>query len=312
MGLIPAGSCKNKHIFLILHYDTMKLFARKYQLTLLRVSHLSPVVNFRISAWRLWLSIGVLIIICISLGVALVLLTPVKRSVPGFMTADDRTQVLDALSHIDSLNMQLTTNQVFIDNLATVMDTGRNASDSTDLNVKPLSLPLDSLMSSSPAERTFMASMENADRFNLSVLAPMAADALVISHPAPGALVLSETLDSPRLRLILPKGTPLSSVADGTVIAHNFDNTTDTHSLTVQSKRGFVTHYSNIPQPLVEAGATLLSGQAMTVPGPVGKGTQTVCIEMWRDGLQLIPGKYIVKTLPTDVSADDIAAPRGK
>lgn len=153
--------------------------------------------------------------------------------------------------------------------------------------------------------------MEHRDKYNLNVLTPVAADAVVFSDPIDGGIVYGDSRTSRQLLVIPPVGAGVMSIADGCVVDRTYDTGEGTYSLTVQSKRGFLTRYSHLGVPLVDKGETVLAGQCMSLAWqhPTVRN-KAVGIEMWRDGTSLIPGQYVMRR--EAVAAEDISAPRGR
>lgn len=291
----------------------MNLRLHRYRLTLEDARRLHKLWSVRISRVRLVATLVLCAALFTGLGALIVALTPVKRSVPGFMTGADRTATLRAMRRIDSLQRQLAQNQAYIDNFTAVMDEGRVPQDSASLEAPLNPLPLDSLHSASPAERRFAAMMDEKEKYNLNVLSPLAADALIFADPMDAGIVMDQTRRSKELRVILPTGAGINAIADGRVVERGYDSAEGTYSLMVQSRRGFLTRYSHLATPLIEVGDAVTAGQRLTAP-PAARTRRApyVGIEMWRDGTPLTPGDYICRPPHRQAKAQDIAAPRGQ
>lgn len=290
----------------------MKVNLRRYRLTIEDTGRLRKVWSIRISRWRLVCMVICFAIMFAGIGILMVAITPVKRSMPGFMTSSDRSEVIASLARIDSMRMVMASNQAYVDNVVTLLNTERVSTDSILASDRLTPLPPDSLLTASPDERKFVAMMDEREKFNLNVLSPVAADAVIFSNPTDGGIVVSESRVSEQLKIIVPSGHGVNAIADGRVVERSFDATEGTYTLMVQSKRGFLTRYSHLGTPLVDKGSSVLSGQRITLP-PNRKTPRTkfVGIEMWREGTPLIPGEYICRPTPVTVE-DDITAPKGK
>ena len=80
----------------------------------------------------------------------------------------------------------------------------------------------DSLLAASEAEMQFVRSYEEEERFNISVLAPIAAEGMVFSSPLPSAISLSDIVPTNGIKGITATAnavTPVSAVYRGTVIS---------------------------------------------------------------------------------------------
>lgn len=281
----------------------------RYRIELVDDSRLERVWSVRASRLRLALAFVVLIGLSAGIGVLIVGFTPVKRQMPGYMTGAERASSIQALMRIDSLQTAIQANQTFMDNLSTLLDTDRTPGDSAAAAGKQQpQMSIDSLIGSSARERKFVSMMEESEKYNLKVLSPLAAEGMIWSHPVPDGIVLEQSRTLPQLNIIVPKTSGVRAMADGRVIDRAYDPASRTFSLMVQHEQGFITRYSSLGIPLVEKGAHVLSGQALSEPRPQGK---TIGIEMWRDGTPLIPADYVARP-SSDMPAQSIDAPRGR
>lgn len=272
---------------------------------------LHRVWSVRISRVRLWLTVVLCVLLSMCVGAGVVFLTPLKRCLPGFISHTERGEVLSSLARLDTLSRLVAVNQAYLCNMEEIMDVERVPKDSLEASARLNPLPLDSLKTASPAEREFVSMMEHRDKYNLNVLTPVAADAVVFSDPIDGGIVYGDSRTSRQLLVIPPVGAGVMSIADGCVVDRTYDTGEGTYSLTVQSKRGFLTRYSHLGVPLVDKGETVLAGQCMSLAWqhPTVRN-KAVGIEMWRDGTSLIPGQYVMRR--EAVAAEDISAPRGR
>lgn len=281
----------------------------RYRIELVDDSRLERVWSVRASRVRLALAIVAVICLCAGTGVLIVGFTPIKRQIPGYMTGAERASSLQVLMRIDSLQTAIHANQAFMDNLSTLLDTDRTSNDSVAASGKRQPhMSIDSLISSSARERKFVAMMEESEKYNLKVLSPLAAEGMLWAHPVPDGIVLEQSRTLPMLQLIVPKTSGVRAIADGRVIDRAYDPASRTFSIMVQHEQGFVSRYSSLGRPLVDKGAHVLSGQAMSEPRPQGK---TIGIEMWRDGTPLIPADYVARP-SSEMPTQSIENPRGR
>lgn len=291
----------------------MGLRLRKYRLTLEDADRLHRVWGVRVSRLRLVCTALGCAVLLMGLGALMVLWSPLKRRVPGFITDSERARVTASLARLDTLGAVMLSNQAYIDNVVTLMDTSREPQDSLTLTERMAApLPLDSLKTASPAERRFVAAMDEREKYNLNVLSPVAADALIFSDPANGGIVVGDTRHAQMLQLIMPAGAGVDAIADGHVVDRVYDPAEGTYSLMVQGRRGFLTRYSRVGTPLVDKGDAVMAGQRITLaPGSRTPRNAAVGIEMWREGTPLVPGDYLCRP-PRTTPGEDLAAARGR
>lgn len=288
-----------------------KLRFRRYRISIEDTSSLRRIFSLRISRWRLALSLLLILLVAAGCGALIVALTPVKRSVPGFMTGSDRDATMAVLIRLDSLSEVIKTNQAYIDNLTTLLNDSRIPADSLGATNKLISLPLDSLRTATTREEKFVAEIDDRERYNLNVLSPLAAESMILASPSEGGIVAAESAHSRLLKVILPVSQEVNAIMDGRVIDRSYDSVDGSYTLLIQGQRGFLVRYTHLASPLVDTGDAVTAGQRISVQG-AGKKTHTkyIGIEMWREGTPLIPGDYLYK--PKREAPTPIEAPRGK
>ena len=149
----------------------------------------------------------------------------------------------------------------------------------------------DSLLAASEAEMQFVRSYEEEERFNISVLAPIAAEGMVFSSPLPSAISLSDIVPTNGIKGITATAnavTPVSAVYRGTVIsvATGADGLS---TVTVQHPNDFLSVYQGLGDVFVEKGSKVEAARRIgNIPS---KGR--VVFELWHKGSPLDPAEFI-------------------
>lgn len=276
-------------------FARMKRAKRKYRLTLEECSHLREVKTITLTMPRLLIGASVVAAVFLLMLVLLLYASPLGKS-EADSTTDNELHAL--YMRLDSLQSLADVNEKFISNIREVLDVDRQPSDSLRAGVLLKSLPVDSLMTGSPAERRFVASMGEREKYNLQVLSPVAADGMIFSNPVEGGIVAEESAKSFLVRMIVPVGSGVCAVADGIVVDSYSSGASGKYNLIIQHPNGFVSRYTNVGTPLVDNGATVFSGQAITAPAN-SRGSLTsgdlIGVELWHDGTPLYPADYIYR-----------------
>jgi len=208
--------------------------------------------------------------------------TPVRQLLPGALKGDLRAEYLATAVKLDSLELAVGRNAAYLANIAALMQ-GEIAE--TDTVQAPEIAVDDSLLAASEAERQFVRSYESQERFNLSVLAPIAAEGMVFAAPV-GATAQTESLATKGLQIKGPRNTSVSSVYRGTVIAVSIGADGMT-SIAVQHPNDFASVYTGLGEVFVDRGQRVEPGQRL---GQVGERT---VVELWHKGTALDPLDYI-------------------
>ena len=225
----------------------------------------------------------------------------------------ERSATEDNILRLDSILEVYEQDRAYIDNVLRVLDTGRIPVDSASISGSVRELTTDSLLPTSPAERKFIDAMEERERFNISVLAPLAADGMIFSPIADSAVFTSASRNEEKGVVALAADEAVKNVADGSVLATYYSAGERGYVVIVQHAKGFVTRISHIASPMVSTGDAVQAGQILGAsPLPDAKGQRYVEVMMWHNGLPLIPYNYIGSPDATGAQSTPFEAPRGK
>ena len=268
----------------------------RYTLSLVNDSRMSGVFRFTGSRTRLVIAGLVLFFLTTIAGAALISVTPLKTLLPGYLKRSQRAELITMTLKLDSLSRLAAINNMYLDNMIAVI------SDKIDLDSVMaayndssalLTLPIDSLLTASARERDFVRKYEQRERFNVSVLSPVAAEGMIFYPPVAGIHISKSTDPSGRLSYQLPPSTPVSATYKGTVIDSHYTPGKG-HTIVIQHPNNFISRYSGLSAPMVEQGAKVNTGTRLGTSA-VGQNRPPLTFEMWYNGSQLDPSPYIEK-----------------
>lgn len=267
---------------------------RKYRITIEDESHLTEVASGSFTRPVL-VGIGILMLaVAIVLSGMLVVLTPLRTLLPGYLKESQRSATEEGLLRLDSLMQAYETNKAYIDNYLRVTDTERQPGDSAAVVPTGQELTSDSLMTATNEERRFMSQMEDRERFNISVLAPLAADAILFSPVTNDGIFTIESRESEVGVVVVPPDESIRCAADGSVVALYHSTAEAGHVIVVQHNGGFITAYGGVGTPLVGIGDNVYSGQVIALsPSPDKHGARKFSVRMWHNGLSIVPYQYL-------------------
>lgn len=277
----------------------MKRPRRKYIVRIEDATRLREIGALEFSPFRLALCVTGCVIALAGMAAVLFTLTPLRSLLAQEerYTEADLKAIQTLAMRVDSLRYLTELNDSFLTNVNRVLDIDRMPDDSLRAGVLLTYLPVDSLMTGSPAERRFVATMEEKENYNLKVLSPIAAEGMIFSSPVDGGIVAEESQNRFMVRFIAPVGAGVSAVADGNVVDTYYSS--GTYKILVQHPNGFMSRYSDVGTPLVENGARVYSGQLISLPKD-GHGAASaaapVGVEMWHDGTPVYPADYVLKS----------------
>lgn len=271
---------------------------RRYRLMVMDENRMRPRFSVRASRAGLW-TVGIISTVVIAVVGALLLgVTPLRSILPGYLKRRQRSEMLELSERFDSLNRQASVSRVYIDNIANVfsadvdIDSVRRA---TEEALTTTTLPIDSLLTTSEAEREFVRHYEQRERFNASVLSPVAAEGMIF-YPPVNTTPLAESTDATgRITMQLPGSSPVSAIYRGTVVDAYY-TPTQGYTVVIQHPNEFISRYSGLAVKMVERGQKVRTGERIGLSTPSATDDSKrlpVTVEMWYNGAQLNPKSYV-------------------
>ena len=267
---------------------------RIFKITLTDESRLQTIGSVSLTPAKAIASAAAFLLLILFLGFLFVLLTPVKEFIPGYFRESQRAASEQALMRVDSIREAFQRNETYMANLRTVLDIGRPAASIDNDHAENRPVSADSLLPPSAEETSFVHMMQDREKFNISVVAPMAAEGMLF-YPATHDGIITHASRSPHTaRVILPAGSSVMAIADGVVVARYHDPSQHGHTILLQHDNGFVSRYAGLGSPLVGQLEIVLGGEVLSLPpeGRAGHPTE-ITVELWHNGVPLIPFDYI-------------------
>ena len=286
---------------------------RKYKLSFNDESRLQNIWELQLSLPKIILLSVISFIVIITLSICLIMLTPLKTLLPGYMKKSQRIDTIEAIMRLDSLQNAFNQNQIYLNNILTVYDTERTSSDKTSIDTIHQNEISDSLILQSEEERKFIQMMEEREKYNISILAPLAADGMIFTMPCDAGIITEDSKSSVAANIIIPQGAAINSITDGTVINVFFNHSERAYTITIQHNKGFISEYTGLGQPIVKQGDKVISGQRIALyPNSTNKKEPYITLRIWRNGVALNPYDYIKDTDFSKVPKIDEEIGRGK
>ena len=133
----------------------------RYKVRIYDEAHLIDKSSFRISWIRVLAVIFLLVLLGVAIGFSIVWYSPLKKQLPGYMPADERSKTEEAYIKVDSLQMLYDVHREYLDNLLKVMNPDREP-DAPDTTSHAWRLEPDSLSAASEIEKEFIHRMQQA------------------------------------------------------------------------------------------------------------------------------------------------------
>lgn len=270
---------------------------KRYTIIIEDESRLEKIVRISASPGKYILAATVAGICLMGIGALFVGFSPVKNILPGYLKDSERTA--NELQHmrLDSLQQIYETNAAYINNMMAVINKASTDGKSTSGEVSQIDVPLspDSILPTSPEERKFLAMMREREKYNISVIAPLAAESLMFSTVNGESVFAEKTKGSTKAEIILGKGATVAAIADGRVISVSQSvKEGGGYAIVIQHQKGFLSRCNRLGTILIEPGDLVTGGQviALTASGNARRN-EIISIEMWHNGNRLIPYEYL-------------------
>lgn len=271
---------------------------RLFRITLTDENSLEQRGRWLATPGQIGLSIAGVVVILLAAGVAIAGFTPLRRLMPGYLRSEQRAATEMAFLRIDSLRQVVETEREYMANMISALDTRRTPDPKPDTiwwqQEAEAIFPADSLLMPSERETSFNLALQRREGFNLSVLAPLAAEGMLFCFPASQGVYGPLGADGATQRVILSRNACVRSVADGTVVGVTRSVRERGYLIWIQHDNGFLSRYSRLGSPLVDQGSRVETGEAIALMATgTGMHGEWIDVQLWHDGEQLPPRRFL-------------------
>ncbi len=268
---------------------------RRFRLSFINENTFNQVWTIKMSQTRVVISILILLFAIGCVVSTLIVFTPIRTLLPGYLKHSQLQENLNNNARLDSLTAEAAITNAYLANIATILS--GNIDTSIVVNTRQDSttqLPVDSIIGASDAEKQFVRQFEDKEKFNLSVLSPLAAEGLSFFPPVATASVDDETSDVLGVTLIASRNAAVSSIYSGTIVDCYYTSTNG-YTIIVQHPNGFLSKYSGMGDAFVQKGDKVNTGARIGLCGKQDYSGRTLplTIELWHKGTPLNPRDYI-------------------
>ena len=270
----------------------------KYKLTIINENTLEEVVGIHVSKLN---GLSVLLTACIVIfliAAVIIVFTPLRNYLPGYMNSEVREQVVANALRADSLQAALDRQKQYIMNVQDILsgqvkaDTVKSIDSLTDLRAEEL-------MERSKEEDEFRKKYEERERYNLTAVNNTPdASGLIFYRPLRGVM---STDFNPEKRhfgvdLTASPNENILAALDGTVILSAYTAEAG-YVIQIQHPQNFVTVYKHCGSLLKQTGDKVKGGEVIALIGNgdrIDTGTPHLHFEVWHRGNPVNPEKYVV------------------
>ena len=224
--------------------------------------------------------------------------TPLKEYIPGYDSSKLRQESQNLIFKTDSLNNIISKNQVLVDNLSRVL--------SGDIDTQSLYIEDDSIkqekaktninidLSPSKEDSIFRLDIERADRYN--IIEKKDRNVFILTSPIQGKISQKYNVEQKHFAIDIATaaGTPVKSVADGTIIFSEWTSLTGT-VIIIEHNNNLISVYKHNSTSSKNQGDFVEKGEVIATSGSTGELSTGphLHFELWYDGYPVNPTDYI-------------------
>ena len=264
-----------------------KPIKRRYRLSFISENTLNELWSIRMTRLKAFIALVVSILAVVSLITTIIVGTPLRTLLPGYLKSEQRNQSILNSERLDSLELKVASTEQYFANLRNILNDGVSTAP-IDKSTDTLSLAsADSLLRQpSEIERQFVKEIDDEEKFNIAILTPMAAEGIVFAQPISGEV---ETFNPATKEIIVSAkaGSAVANIYSGSVImaSHLSENGAQ---LAVQHQNGFISVYKGLADIYVSEGDKVATGQRIATTS--GSGLR---FSIWHNGTAVNPTDYI-------------------
>ncbi len=274
-----------------------KKLTDKYRLVVLNENTFEERFSLRLSRLNVFVLGGVFSFLLVLGTIVLIAFTPIKEYIPGYDSTKLKTQAAQLTLESDSLQLRLAMLEDYTAAIRPIL-TGEIKGEEKIDSIQELSSDkvLDTnKLNPSNQETSFRENVESKERFPLSNDLQNKAK-IVFFAPINGSISQSFNSENKHFAIdvVAKTGTPVKSVADGTVIFSEW--TTETgYVIIVKHANDFLSVYKHNGTLLKKQGDLVKSGEAIASVGSTGELTTGphLHFELWSSGYAVNPANYI-------------------
>lgn len=271
---------------------------RKYRMVILNEDSFEERISFKITRLNILVFGSLFSVLLISLTSIIIAYSPLKEYIPGYSSTALKQKATSLVYKADSLEHVLKLNSAYIEAIRKVLtgkiDTFPAFDKEVILDKKPIAID-DEKLNPSEEDSLFREQVELEDRFTLFNEA-VKSTKVVFFAPVLGKITQTFNIKEKHyaIDIVAKTGTPVKTVADGTVIFAEWTVETG-YVIIIEHTNGFLSVYKHNAIILKKQGDLVTSGEVIATVGNTGEFTTGphLHFELWNDGFPIDPSQFI-------------------
>lgn len=273
----------------------------KYRLSITNESHLNEVFSVRLSRLKIFFASCLLFGLIFLLVSILILATPIKYFLPGYLDEKFRSEVVNYSLLVDSLTQVTQTQNNYYADLARILTGEKADEDTVSVSMEPVDTTKykqdNKKLAQSEREAEFRKKFEETEKYNISISDVQTSALPTFFQPAKG--IITSQFDAKRRHYGIDIATalnePVLSVLDGLVIFTGFDLNVG-YVVVIQHSNEFISVYKHNALLLKREGESVRAGDVIAMSGNTGSQTtgDHLHFELWHKRKAVDPSEYIL------------------
>ncbi len=280
-----------------------KLFQRlknKYRLVIMNEQTFEEKASFNLRPLNVFVTIGIVIILLITLTTFIIAFTPLREYIPGYADVKMQRKVYSLALKADSMEKALNARDLYIQNINNIVN--GNMEGRVDENKKTQGAKYDTIRSlkKSVQDSVLRKEIESQDQYTLGVKSQTAfsnnMSGFLFFPPVKGTVTnrFDPVTKHFGIDIVANANEAVKATLDGTVLIANFTSETG-YLIAIQHSNNLISFYKHNSSLLKKAGDFVKAGEVIAIIGNSGELSSGphLHFELWYNGTALDPQKYI-------------------
>lgn len=274
----------------------------RYRLVVMNDDTFEEQFSLKLTPLNIFIVIGLISTIMITLTVSLVAFTPLREYIPGYGNeVNTRQELINLALRADSLEYELSLSTAALNNIKNIMS-GNISGDSASQNGNNTGSSIKNIdIKPSKEDSAFRAQIESQDKYSLAFSGGKKGKGSISSFffftPVKGVVTASfnSTEEHYGVDIAAKENEPIKATLDGTVLFAGWTSETG-YTIQIQHSNNLVSAYKHNSVLLKKAGQYVKAGEAVAVIGNSGEQTTGphLHFELWYNGAAIDPQEYMV------------------
>ena len=248
-----------------------------YRMVILNDETFEEVSSYKLTLRNIYVLISSFVVALGLLIVACIVLTPVKKLIPGYADFESNPKFIQITQDLEAIQDSMAAQEVYLSAFRQLL--------TADGSTLALEGDINKIQLDNKAEKTIVPSASRQSSTSMQISAPIKG---LIS------LQFDPQINHFGVDILAPKDSPVKAVTEGHVISSGWNLETG-HTIGVQHENMFISFYKHNQKNLKKAGDFVKAGEAIAIIGNSGTLSDGphLHFELWYNGNPVNPEDYI-------------------